>query len=183
MFPSPHSLWSVHICCTGHRALLVHQRSDDNYHIFGIYHCGRSCCLLPAGRRCRSLSHTIAVSAGDALHKKIYIDILCIHSPRSLVVAIAMMCGRLGALSGNLLFPVFVEIGCVPPFVMVGSMMLRKLHYYYEHFYLYLSRNLTYNHSTFSCCVALHFRAESQKSDLQLNLFARGLRLLYCIEV
>ncbi|XP_034098230.2 probable metabolite transport protein CsbC isoform X2 [Drosophila albomicans] len=43
---------------------------------------------------------------------------------RSLVVAIAMMFGRLGALSGNLLFPVFVQIGCMPPFVMVASVML-----------------------------------------------------------
>ncbi|KAM8705918.1 hypothetical protein ACLKA7_010247 [Drosophila subpalustris] len=43
---------------------------------------------------------------------------------RSLVVAIAMMFGRLGALSGNILFPVFIQIGCVPPFVMVASVML-----------------------------------------------------------
>ncbi|XP_034485625.1 synaptic vesicle glycoprotein 2B-like [Drosophila innubila] len=43
---------------------------------------------------------------------------------RSLVVAIAMMFGRLGALSGNLLFPIFIQIGCVPPFVMVASVML-----------------------------------------------------------
>lgn len=74
--PAPHSLWSVHICCTGLRALLVHQRSDDNYHIFGLYHCGRSCCLLPAGRCCRSVSHTIAVNADDSLHKKIYWNIM-----------------------------------------------------------------------------------------------------------
>ncbi|EDW13774.1 synaptic vesicle glycoprotein 2C [Drosophila mojavensis] len=43
---------------------------------------------------------------------------------RSLVVAIAMMCGRLGALSGNLLFPILIQIGCVPPFVMVAFVML-----------------------------------------------------------
>ncbi|XP_023173617.2 synaptic vesicle glycoprotein 2C [Drosophila hydei] len=43
---------------------------------------------------------------------------------RSLVVAIAMMCGRLGALSGNLLFPLLIQIGCVPPFAMVGFVML-----------------------------------------------------------
>ncbi|XP_034485624.1 synaptic vesicle glycoprotein 2C-like isoform X2 [Drosophila innubila] len=43
---------------------------------------------------------------------------------RSLVVATAMMCGRLGALSGNLLFPVFMQIGCLPPFIMVGAAML-----------------------------------------------------------
>lgn len=42
---------------------------------------------------------------------------------RSLVVAFAMMSGRLGALSGNLLFPVFMQIGCLPPFVMVATVM------------------------------------------------------------
>ncbi|XP_062124945.1 synaptic vesicle glycoprotein 2C-like isoform X2 [Drosophila sulfurigaster albostrigata] len=43
---------------------------------------------------------------------------------RSIVVAITMMCGRLGALSGNLLFPVFIQIGCLPPFVMVSAVMI-----------------------------------------------------------
>ncbi|XP_017873788.1 PREDICTED: organic cation/carnitine transporter 7 [Drosophila arizonae] len=47
---------------------------------------------------------------------------------RSLVVAIAMMCGRLGALSGNLLFPILIQIGCVPPFVMVAFVMLCKFY-------------------------------------------------------
>ncbi|KAH8413996.1 hypothetical protein KR222_000696, partial [Zaprionus bogoriensis] len=42
---------------------------------------------------------------------------------RSIVVATTMMCGRLGALSGNMLFPVLVQIGCLPPFVMVASVM------------------------------------------------------------
>ncbi|KAH8311316.1 hypothetical protein KR044_005617, partial [Drosophila immigrans] len=46
---------------------------------------------------------------------------------RSIVVAIAMMCGRLGALSGNLLFPVFIQIGCLPPFVMVAAVMISKI--------------------------------------------------------
>ncbi|XP_011188051.1 synaptic vesicle glycoprotein 2B isoform X1 [Zeugodacus cucurbitae] len=45
-------------------------------------------------------------------------------SLRSLVVAIAMMFGRLGALSGNMLFPVFMEMGCIQPFLMVGGVLL-----------------------------------------------------------
>ncbi|XP_037954979.1 synaptic vesicle glycoprotein 2C-like [Teleopsis dalmanni] len=44
-------------------------------------------------------------------------------SLRALIVASAMMFGRLGALSGNMLFPVFIEIGCIPPFLMVGFVM------------------------------------------------------------
>ncbi|KAM7361417.1 uncharacterized protein ACRADG_011793 [Cochliomyia hominivorax] len=43
---------------------------------------------------------------------------------RSFIIAAAMMFGRLGALSGNMLFPVLVEIGCLPPFFMVGIVMI-----------------------------------------------------------
>ncbi|XP_037943092.1 synaptic vesicle glycoprotein 2B-like [Teleopsis dalmanni] len=42
---------------------------------------------------------------------------------RTLVVSCAMMFGRLGALSGNMLFPVFIEIGCISPFLMVGLVL------------------------------------------------------------
>ncbi|XP_053964320.1 synaptic vesicle glycoprotein 2B-like isoform X2 [Anastrepha ludens] len=45
-------------------------------------------------------------------------------SLRSLVVATAMMFGRLGALSGNLVFPIFMEMGCIQPFLMVGLVLL-----------------------------------------------------------
>ena len=50
---------------------------------------------------------------------------------RSLVVAIAMMFGRLGALSGNMLFPVFMEMGCIQPFLMVGGVLLGKIYFRY----------------------------------------------------
>ncbi|KAI8129156.1 Synaptic vesicle glycoprotein 2A, partial [Lucilia cuprina] len=43
---------------------------------------------------------------------------------RSIVIAVGLMFGRLGALSGNLLFPVFVELGCLPPFLMVGVILI-----------------------------------------------------------
>ncbi|XP_068153690.1 synaptic vesicle glycoprotein 2C-like [Drosophila tropicalis] len=43
---------------------------------------------------------------------------------RSLVVAIAMMWGRLGSVCGNLLFPVLMTTGCMPPFIMVSSVLL-----------------------------------------------------------
>ncbi|XP_073819753.1 synaptic vesicle glycoprotein 2B-like [Musca autumnalis] len=43
---------------------------------------------------------------------------------RTMIVSLSMMFGRLGALSGNLMFPVLVEIGCIPPFAMVGSVLI-----------------------------------------------------------
>ncbi|KAH8381388.1 hypothetical protein KR093_003933, partial [Drosophila rubida] len=47
---------------------------------------------------------------------------------RSIVVSITMMCGRLGSISGNLLFPIFIQIGCLPPFVMVAAVMISGFH-------------------------------------------------------
>ncbi|XP_059218519.1 synaptic vesicle glycoprotein 2C isoform X2 [Stomoxys calcitrans] len=43
---------------------------------------------------------------------------------RTMILATCMMLGRLGALSGNLMFPILVEIGCIPPFIMVGSALI-----------------------------------------------------------
>ncbi|XP_055387750.1 synaptic vesicle glycoprotein 2B-like [Condylostylus longicornis] len=44
-------------------------------------------------------------------------------SLRTMIVSLAMMFGRLGALIGNLLFPIFMTLGCIPPFLLVGSVM------------------------------------------------------------
>lgn len=37
-----------------------------------------------------------------------------------------MMCGRMGALIGNVVFPYLLALGCVAPFTMVGTIMLGK---------------------------------------------------------
>ncbi|XP_055847645.1 synaptic vesicle glycoprotein 2A-like [Episyrphus balteatus] len=44
-------------------------------------------------------------------------------SLRTMIVSITMMFGRLGALIGNILFPYFMSLGCLPPFFMVGCVM------------------------------------------------------------
>uniref|UniRef100_A0A1I8PCF2 Major facilitator superfamily (MFS) profile domain-containing protein n=1 Tax=Stomoxys calcitrans TaxID=35570 RepID=A0A1I8PCF2_STOCA len=44
-------------------------------------------------------------------------------SLRTLIVSLAMMIGRMGSILGNVLFPIFMSLGCVPPFVMVGVVM------------------------------------------------------------
>ncbi|XP_059219149.1 synaptic vesicle glycoprotein 2C [Stomoxys calcitrans] len=43
---------------------------------------------------------------------------------RTMTVSLVMMFGRLGALSGNLMFPLLLEIGCIPPFAMVGTVLI-----------------------------------------------------------
>lgn len=45
---------------------------------------------------------------------------------RTMTVSLLMMCGRFGALFGNLLFPIFMEIDCVLPFLLVGGTTFGK---------------------------------------------------------
>ena len=37
-----------------------------------------------------------------------------------------MMTGRFGAVIGNVIFPLLLALGCLPPFLMVGLMLLGK---------------------------------------------------------
>lgn len=41
-----------------------------------------------------------------------------------MTVSIIMMLGRLGAMSGNLIFPPLLTLGCLPPFAMIGGVTL-----------------------------------------------------------
>ncbi|XP_020295675.1 synaptic vesicle glycoprotein 2B-like isoform X2 [Pseudomyrmex gracilis] len=43
---------------------------------------------------------------------------------RTMAVSITMMMGRIGAVIGNLLFPVLFDISCLGPFIMIGSACL-----------------------------------------------------------
>lgn len=38
-----------------------------------------------------------------------------------MAVSITMMMGRIGAVIGNLLFPVLFNLSCLGPFIMIGS--------------------------------------------------------------
>ncbi|KAI4457435.1 synaptic vesicle glycoprotein 2 [Holotrichia oblita] len=43
---------------------------------------------------------------------------------RTIAVAITMMIGRIGASTGNVVFPYLLAIGCLPPFLVVGCIIL-----------------------------------------------------------
>ncbi|XP_014475721.1 PREDICTED: synaptic vesicle glycoprotein 2B [Dinoponera quadriceps] len=43
---------------------------------------------------------------------------------RTMAVSITMMMGRIGAVMGNLLFPVLFDLSCLGPFIMIGSASL-----------------------------------------------------------
>jgi len=41
-----------------------------------------------------------------------------------MAVSITMMMGRIGAVIGNLLFPILFNLSCLGPFIMIGSACL-----------------------------------------------------------
>lgn len=45
---------------------------------------------------------------------------------RTLMISLSMMFGRMGALIGNIVFPYLLSLGCLPPFLLVGLIMLGK---------------------------------------------------------
>ncbi|XP_059223998.1 uncharacterized protein LOC106093137 [Stomoxys calcitrans] len=42
---------------------------------------------------------------------------------RTIIVSSAMTCGRIGTILGNLLFPMLMSLGCIPPIVMFAAVM------------------------------------------------------------
>lgn len=54
------------------------------------------------------------------------IFLLFCSTNRTMAVSITMMMGRIGAVIGNLLFPVLFSLSCLGPFIMIGSACLGK---------------------------------------------------------
>lgn len=44
-----------------------------------------------------------------------------------MAVSITLMMGRIGAVIGNLLFPILFDLSCFGPFIMIGSASLGKI--------------------------------------------------------
>uniref|UniRef100_A0A182N761 Major facilitator superfamily (MFS) profile domain-containing protein n=1 Tax=Anopheles dirus TaxID=7168 RepID=A0A182N761_9DIPT len=42
----------------------------------------------------------------------------------TMVVSLTMMCGRTGSIIGNVVFPYLMALGCLPPFVMIGAIVI-----------------------------------------------------------
>ncbi|XP_063912368.1 synaptic vesicle glycoprotein 2C-like isoform X2 [Zophobas morio] len=43
---------------------------------------------------------------------------------RTMSLATALMCGRIGSMIGNLVFPLLIQAGCAPPFFTIGSLAI-----------------------------------------------------------
>ncbi|XP_061395352.1 synaptic vesicle glycoprotein 2C-like [Musca vetustissima] len=44
-------------------------------------------------------------------------------SSRTIIVSASMSCGLIGTILGNVLFPIFMSVGCIPPIAMLGGVM------------------------------------------------------------
>ena len=44
-----------------------------------------------------------------------------------MAVSVTMMMGRVGAVVGNLLFPILFSLGCLGPFIMIGTACLGNI--------------------------------------------------------
>lgn len=44
-----------------------------------------------------------------------------------MVISISFMLGRSGAILGNMMFPLLLSMGCLPPFLLVGGVTACKL--------------------------------------------------------
>ncbi|KRT78776.1 membrane transporter, partial [Oryctes borbonicus] len=43
---------------------------------------------------------------------------------RAIAISITLMIGRSGAMIGNVIFPYLLTLGCMPPFVLIGAVVL-----------------------------------------------------------
>lgn len=121
------SIGSFYIQHFGTEFVLVQQWLDDINFVFHLHYNFQHFDIVVVGFGCSAVSHHFKVyklKSQNAFRSKFKL-VKCDFC-RSFVIAASLMFGRLGALSGNMLFPVFVEIGCLPPFLMVGIIMFCK---------------------------------------------------------
>ncbi|GAB0086198.1 synaptic vesicle glycoprotein 2B-like [Sergentomyia squamirostris] len=45
-------------------------------------------------------------------------------SLRTMTISLTLMFGRIGAMIGNLIFPYLLSLGCLPPFITIGSLLM-----------------------------------------------------------
>lgn len=61
------------------------------------------------------------------LENRHLITCTCIYvSFSTMIVSLSMMFGRTGSLVGNIFFPALMNLGCVPPFLMISAFMYCK---------------------------------------------------------
>lgn len=51
---------------------------------------------------------------------------------RAMAVSMEMIIGRVGAMTGNLIFPVLLEYGCIAPIINLSCFTLRKCIFYFR---------------------------------------------------
>ncbi|CAG2057992.1 unnamed protein product [Timema podura] len=52
---------------------------------------------------------------------------------KNMSVSLSLMCGQIGAMIGNLIFPILLEIDCIVPFALIGSLIIGDKEYLKKH--------------------------------------------------
>ncbi|XP_058794575.1 synaptic vesicle glycoprotein 2C-like isoform X2 [Phymastichus coffea] len=89
---------------------------------------GVCCGALYWAENSKGILYTSAVfvalsSIGGSIVNNIVVDIFP-TALRTMALSVTMVVGRMGAVIGNLLFPVLFELDCLGPFIMIGSVCL-----------------------------------------------------------
>lgn len=66
------------------------------------------------------------------LYPVVFLTVLMFFFFRTMAISFSMMIGRIGAVTGNLLFPVLFNLTCLGPFFMIASVSLGKIILFYK---------------------------------------------------
>lgn len=80
---------------------------------------------FPTCLRCKNVLFSINVSF--IFYYIIFLTILMFFFFRTMAISFSMMIGRIGAVTGNLLFPVLFNLTCLGPFFMIASVSLGNI--------------------------------------------------------
>lgn len=80
---------------------------------------------FPTCLRCKNVLFSINVSS--IFYYIIFLTILMFFFFRTMAISFSMMIGRIGAVTGNLLFPVLFNLTCLGPFFMIASVSLGNI--------------------------------------------------------
>ncbi|XP_069703386.1 synaptic vesicle glycoprotein 2B-like isoform X2 [Periplaneta americana] len=106
------------INCIGKKKILVLGYALNCFCVIGMYWCNSMEVLLVVA----SLFIGSGSMSSNAL-MSVVVDLFP-TSLRTMAVSITMMTGRIGALTGNITFPVFLGISCAMPFFLIGAISL-----------------------------------------------------------
>ncbi|XP_059618169.1 synaptic vesicle glycoprotein 2A-like [Phlebotomus argentipes] len=106
---------------------IINKIGNRNLMIFGLVVSGLSAYSMYFGINLESIvaAASICVGIGSICSTAMMgqIAILFPTSLRTMTISLSLMFGRIGAMIGNLVFPYLLMLGCLPPFITIGSLL------------------------------------------------------------